>query len=356
MRRTRGLGRKKYAAAVTAVMILAGLLAGCGSEEPQHSARVELGAAMPIEGDSSAAGKSAELAVAADLQPADGEASQVAKVVVAGDSPAEGDDGDAKETAGSGDAPEPASSEGVELAAKAEATTPPAKQPAVTTPPAKQPEAVKPAALDIPTEPSVKFAGKKGAKLVALTFDDGPDDHFTPAILDILKEKKVHATFFTVGIQVKRHAKVMKRILQEGSEIGNHSYAHKDLSKLDSLKIVEQIKWTDININKQIGYVPRLVRAPYGAVSPLLKDIVKQNRRELVGWTVDTRDWEGSTVAEMRANVSKNTHAGGIILMHSFGNKYVNNTVQLLPQIIEDLKSKGFTFVTVSELLAAKKK
>ena len=81
---------------------------------------------------------------------------------------------------------------------------------------------------------------------------------------------------------------------------------------------------------KQVGYVPRLVRAPYGASSPLLKRIVADNKRELVFWTVDTKNWEGSPVSAMRANVNKNTHPGGIILMHSFGSKHIANTVQLL--------------------------
>ncbi|NBD25587.1 polysaccharide deacetylase family protein [Paenibacillus glycinis] len=211
-----------------------------------------------------------------------------------------------------------------------------------------------PVKLDKPTEPAVAYTGKNGAKLVALTFDDGPDNRYTPAILDILKAKHIHATFFTVGLQVKRYGAVMKRIVDEGSEIGNHTYAHKDLSKLDSNPIMNQIKWTDTLIQKQAGYVPRLVRAPYGASSPLLKRIVADNKRELVFWTVDTKDWEGSTVTAMRANVNKNTHPGGIILMHSFGSKHIANTVQLLPLIIKDLEAKGYSFVTVGELLDAK--
>ncbi|WP_245995879.1 polysaccharide deacetylase family protein [Paenibacillus taihuensis] len=219
-----------------------------------------------------------------------------------------------------------------------------------TTPPVLPPV---PILLQKPTEPAVDYVPKKGAKLVALTFDDGPDGRFTPEILSILKASKIHATFFTVGIQVNHYGSMMKRIKAEGNEIGNHSYSHKDLSKLDRNQILSQIKQADVLINKQCGYVPRIVRAPYGAVSPLLRTIMKENHRDLIGWSVDTRDWAGSSVATMRANVNKNTHPGGIILMHSFGSK-LDNTVQLLPLIIKDLKNKGYTFVTVSELLAAK--
>ncbi|RAP74402.1 polysaccharide deacetylase family protein [Paenibacillus montanisoli] len=469
MRAKLGVGQKKYTAALMAAILITGLLAGCGTEEPRLSVRtvasVQLRLAAPIEREA-ARGHEAETAASPGWKHAEGGASMDAKrsaagglAAVAGQSvsagqsgsetgavtwqvalakksangartaagravsavktansagaaageavsaekPADGsgaaagrpDDG-AGSAAGQGASAEKAaegsgavngkeagaaaktnpagsqatgadaktntasekkpsdtskvdSAEGVPKPANGAGTSSASKAESA----AKQPP-VKPAALDLPTEPAAAYSVKKGAKLVALTFDDGPDDRFTPAILDILKAKKIRATFFTVGLQVKRHAKVMQRISREGSEIGNHSYAHKNLTKLDSGKIVEQIKWTDMLIDKQIGYVPRLVRAPYGAVSPQLKDIVKQNHRELIGWTVDTRDWEGSSVSQMRANVSKNTRNGGIILMHSFGNKYVNNTVQLLPLIIEDLQSKGYTFVTVSELLAAK--
>ncbi|SFI70772.1 Peptidoglycan/xylan/chitin deacetylase, PgdA/CDA1 family, partial [Paenibacillus sp. UNC496MF] len=220
----------------------------------------------------------------------------------------------------------------------------------------KPQKAAPPVTLDRPSQPAAAYGGPDGAKLVALTFDDGPDNKYTPKILDILKAKHVHATFFAVGTQVKRYGAVMKRIVAEGSEIGNHSYSHTDLSRLDSAHIMNQIKWTDTLIRKQAGYVPRLVRAPYGASSPLLKQIVADNGRSLVFWTVDTRDWEGASVTAMRANVNKNAHPGGIILMHSFGSKHLANTVELLPLVIKDLQARGFTLVTVSELLDVKAK
>lgn len=207
--------------------------------------------------------------------------------------------------------------------------------------------------LDKVTSPVVDYIAAPDAKLVALTFDDGPDKNYTMDVLDILRKNKLKATFFTVGIQVKKYPEIMKLIAQDGHAIGNHSYHHPNLSKLDSKTIKEEIKWTDYLIEESVGYVPRLVRAPYGALSPLVRSIMKDNNRELVGWTVDTRDWAGESVANMRANVNKNTKPGGIILMHSFGSKHLKNTVELLPLIIEDLSKKGYTFVTVDELLSA---
>ncbi len=212
------------------------------------------------------------------------------------------------------------------------------------------------ARLDKPTVKPAVYKAKPGSKLVALTFDDGPDNRYTPQILDILKKANVHATFFTVGTQVKKYPAIMKRIIQEGNEIGNHSYHHPDLSKLPDTKIVNELMWTDTLIKRSAGIVPDLVRAPYGAVSPSLKAIAMENGRTLVGWTVDTRDWAGDSVPAMRLNVDRNTHPGGIILMHCFGGKHIKNTPVLLPLIIKDLQSKGYTFVTVDQLLAAKAK
>jgi peptidoglycan/xylan/chitin deacetylase (PgdA/CDA1 family) len=226
-------------------------------------------------------------------------------------------------------------------------------KPALSAVPVKQPP-IQAVSLDKPTAVHVQYQAGPGSKLVAITFDDGPDNRYTPAILDILKAYKVKATFFTVGTQVKKYPAMMKRIAAEGHCIGNHTYNHPDLTKKDSTAIKNQIKWTDTLIQRTNGFVPHLVRAPYGAVSPLVKEIVSQNNRKLIGWTVDTDDWAGDSTAAMRANVNKNTHPGGIILMHSFGSKHIANTVKLVPLIIQDLRKRGYTFVTVDELLAAK--
>jgi peptidoglycan/xylan/chitin deacetylase (PgdA/CDA1 family) len=169
-----------------------------------------------------------------------------------------------------------------------------------------------------------------------------------------LEKFKVKATFFTVGTQIKKYPKMMQRIVKEGHEIGNHTYHHADLTKLGNAKIADEIMWTDTLIQRYVGFVPRLVRAPYGALSPAVKEIIKDNERKLVNWTVDTRDWAGESVAEMRQNVDEHIHPGGIILMHSFGSSNIQNTVDALPLIIEDLHKKGYTLVTVDELLSAK--
>ncbi|UVI30925.1 polysaccharide deacetylase family protein [Paenibacillus spongiae] len=208
--------------------------------------------------------------------------------------------------------------------------------------------------LSKPTAPKVAFQAKPNQKLVALTFDDGPDERYTPAILDVLKEHKVKASFFLVGTQVKKYPEMAARIAKEGHSIGNHTYRHPDLASLGERRIIQEVMWTDTLIQRSVGYVPNLVRAPYGSVSAEVKAIMKANNRELVGWTVDTMDWNGVSVAKMRQNINSNTKPGGIVLMHSFGGSRLKNTVELLPLIIDDLQKNGYTLVTVDELLAAK--
>ncbi|WP_338554601.1 polysaccharide deacetylase family protein [Paenibacillus sp. KS-LC4] len=190
----------------------------------------------------------------------------------------------------------------------------------------------------------------KEQKLVALTFDDGPDGRYTPAILDILKKKGVKATFFVVGVQVKKDPEVLQRIVDEGHEIGNHTTHHKDLTKLTKSQIWEEITTTDKLIQDVVGFAPNRVRAPYGAVNSTVKQLMKEKGRELVSWNVDTRDWAGTSVAVMKRNISEHTKPGGIILMHSFGGKGIKNTVDMLPDVIDSLHKKGYTFVTIDEM------
>lgn len=202
--------------------------------------------------------------------------------------------------------------------------------------------------------PDPKKDPKKSVKYVALTFDDGPDKKYTPLVLDILEEHDVKATFFVVGNQVSKYPKVAKRIVEEGHSIGNHSWSHQDLTKLSAKALNTQIDSAQKAILDATGVDTKLFRAPYGNLSAKL--ITQLHERDMlhVMWSVDTRDWAGTSVKDMRANVLKNTKDGAAILMHSFGGKKgsLDNTLELLPLIIKDLREKGFEFVTVDQLIA----
>jgi len=193
----------------------------------------------------------------------------------------------------------------------------------------------------------------KGRKLVALTFDDGPDGKYTAQILDVLRDYNVKATFFLVGQQVNKYPEVAQRIVEEGHSIGNHSWSHKDLTKLSSKARDEEIDKTQQAILKATGVTPQLMRAPYGALSDSVLKSVREYNMKHVFWTVDTRDWAGTSVSEMYKNVLTHTRQGGVILMHSFGGRKhaIEHTIKLLPSIIEDLGAKGYEFATVDELI-----
>ncbi|MBH5319009.1 polysaccharide deacetylase family protein [Paenibacillus sp. GSMTC-2017] len=187
-------------------------------------------------------------------------------------------------------------------------------------------------------------------KRVALTFDDGPDTRYTTAILDILKEKGVKATFFVVGTQVERHPDILQRMVDEGHEIGNHTQTHKDLRTLSKSQIISEISETDNAIEEVLGFTPSIFRAPYGALSKKVMNVLHEHDRRHVGWTVDTRDWAGTSVSDMRDMIRNETKPNGIILMHSFGGKHIINTVNMLSGAIDDLAEKGFTFVTIDQI------
>lgn len=204
-----------------------------------------------------------------------------------------------------------------------------------------------------PYKEIVYYNGPKNVKEVALTFDDGPDNIFTPKILDILKENNIKATFFIVGIRAQANPEMVKRILNEGHSIGNHSWDHPDLDKLSSDKIKSEIKKTDDLLSSIIGYHPSIVRPPYGAADKNVIQEIGFMGFKIIDWSVDTRDWAGTPVPTIMSYVKQELRPGGIILQHCAGGKKENlyNTVTALPQIIAYLRSGGYSFVRVPELL-----
>jgi polysaccharide deacetylase family sporulation protein PdaB len=225
--------------------------------------------------------------------------------------------------------------------------------------PEPMPEASQPPVVEVATpSPEVTDKDKGGQterKLIALTFDDGPDSKYTAQILDILADNDVKATFFLVGLQVAKYPEVAKRIVDEGHAIGNHSWSHHDLTKLTATARDTEIDKTQQAILEATGVTPQLMRAPYGAISDSVLKTIHDEDMKHVYWTVDTRDWAGTSVADMHKNILKNTHSGAIILMHSFGgrNHALEHTIKLLPSIITELREKGYEFVTVDEMIEA---
>lgn len=188
---------------------------------------------------------------------------------------------------------------------------------------------------------------------VALTFDDGPDATYTPKILDILSEKGVPATFFVVGQEVGKYPEMMKRIVEEGHGLGNHTFTHPQLPKITSIEVLQEIQNTQKALAESVGKKPDLFRPPYGALTRADEELATEKGFRIVTWSVDTLDWTGLSGEEIFLNVQKDISPGGIILQHNVDANpgMLDGTVEALPKIIDDLHARGYTFVTVQTML-----
>ena len=182
-----------------------------------------------------------------------------------------------------------------------------------------------------------------GKKLVALTFDDGPSAITTPQLLDILEEKKAVATFFELGRLVEINSEVTKRVVEQGSEVGSHTYSHKNLIRERRGVVEEDKEETDGVFKDVLGVVPRLTRPPYGNCNETVAEILDS---PLILWSVDSRDWESRDPEKIEEIAIDRAEDGSIILFHDI----YQTTVDSIPEIIDKLREDGFEFVTVSEL------
>lgn len=195
--------------------------------------------------------------------------------------------------------------------------------------------------------------GSPSKREVALTFDDAPDDRFTPQILDVLKKESVKATFFVVGNRVETHPEIIKRMADEGHVVGNHSYNHANLPKLSDADFRGQVTKTDDLIRSITGYKPMLIRPPYGNISePQIQWLASQHKK-IINWNVDSLDWKGLNAEQVKTNVLAHVRPGSIILQHAAGGtgEDLSGTVHALPDIILKLRSDGVKLVTIPELL-----
>lgn len=183
--------------------------------------------------------------------------------------------------------------------------------------------------------------------VIALTFDDGPSQ-YTEEIIKILKENEINATFFVLGNKVTAYQEVLRKSVQNGNELGNHSYNHKWLSQLSTGELIDQIDKTQKIIQENIGYSPRYLRPTYGSITNRIR---KNTTLEIALWTVDTRDWKIHNVSRIVERATTEIEDGDIILMHDI----FERSMKALKEIIPELKRQGFQFVTLSELEEVKK-
>ena len=182
-----------------------------------------------------------------------------------------------------------------------------------------------------------------------MTFDDGPHETLTPKLLDLLAQKKIKATFFVLGENAQRHPEILKRAVAEGHEIGNHSWSHPHLAKLPDEAVRSQLQRTDDVISQAIGVHPKIMRPPYGELTPKQRQWVNSEfGYKVILWDVDPLDWKEPGPSIVAQRIIHDTKPGSIMLSHDIHAQ----TITAMPETFDALLAKGFKFVTVSELLS----
>jgi peptidoglycan-N-acetylglucosamine deacetylase len=211
--------------------------------------------------------------------------------------------------------------------------------------------------IKLPTSYVIKKYGKV-AKKVVLTFDDGPSAEYTPAILDILKSENVPATFFIIGINAENNLNVLKRMYDEGFEIGNHSFTHPNLAEVNAERVMIELSTTRSILESITGHTTILFRPPYNADSEpeTLDEIIpiaeaKKYNYYTVGESIDPTDWQkGITADSIVACVIRERGLGSIILLHDAGGDR-SETIKALLRIIKYFRQNGYQFTTIANLL-----
>lgn len=184
-----------------------------------------------------------------------------------------------------------------------------------------------------------------GTVYVALTFDDGPSAKYTPELLDGLAERGVHATFFLVGNLVEENPELVRRMAEEGHQIGNHSYDHADLTRLTEWEMKQDIARCDVVLCSLLGESSYWVRPPYGCVSDGECGCIDA---PLINWSVDPRDWEVKNKEKIVNAICDAVFDGCIVLLHD---RY-ETSVEAALETIDRLQEQGIQFLTVEEMFA----
>ncbi|NEP60235.1 MAG: polysaccharide deacetylase family protein [Symploca sp. SIO2G7] len=188
-------------------------------------------------------------------------------------------------------------------------------------------------------------------KAIALTFDDGPSPDITPQILSILKDNHVPATFFVLGRNLKKFPQIGQQILADGHTLGNHTWHHWYYQMREFIA-AREIESTAKLISQVTGVRTTLFRPPYGHRYNGLVDYARKRKDVVILWSVDSEDWRGQdiSVEELVEQVLTEAEPGAIVLMHDTGGDD-NKIAQALPRIIDGLSDRGYTFVSIPQLL-----
>jgi len=194
-------------------------------------------------------------------------------------------------------------------------------------------------------------------KRVALTFDDGPSPEWTPQVLDSLKASGIKATFFMVGHHVREYPQIARRVAEEGHTIANHGYAHSVMLYYTPAEIEEEIKYTEMVIKEATGVTTQYFRPPKAWLRKSIKNKIEEMGYKTVLWSLNSKDWVKFDHRLIVKILKRIVRGGDIMLFHDSGNVFSREggdrrqTVAAIPLLVRALKDKGFSFVTIDELL-----
>lgn len=185
---------------------------------------------------------------------------------------------------------------------------------------------------------------KNNKNEIYLTFDDGPIPEVTPWVLDILKEYNITATFFCIGDNIRKHPEVFKRILEEGHQVGNHTFNHLNGWKTSTVNYKKNVTACTTEIEKHTALSTRLIRPPYGRITPSQIKALQKENYQIIMWEILSRDYDTHLDKDKcYQNATKNVRSGSIIVFHD-SLKAEERLRYALPKTIKFLKEKGFKF------------
>ena len=184
-------------------------------------------------------------------------------------------------------------------------------------------------------------------KKISISFDASWGSDKTESLLKILKDTNTKANFFLVGMWVDKNEELVKKMDSLGIEIGTHSNLHPDMAKLSKGQIELELSTSKNKIERLLQKTVTLFRAPFGSYNNTLIEVAESLNLKTIQWDVDSLDWKGLSATEISKRVLSGTKSGSIILCHN----NADHIVEALPSIITNLKSRGYEFVTISELL-----
>ncbi len=205
-----------------------------------------------------------------------------------------------------------------------------------------------------PRDVRVVWSGAADRPRVALTFDDGPSLDHTPRVLDLLRDAGCRATFFVVGQRVESSGaggrEILRRMIAEGHEIGNHSFVHGHAPRLSALSLKKDLERCQEAVVNACGARPRLYRPPGGGIDfSVVRSLASTEIEAVVMWSVDPSDWMSPGRETIWRRVAAGLQPGAVILLHDTG----RDTLRALPLIIDMIQARGYEIVTVSELIGS---